>query len=192
MNSSTRTELLAAIVAMTRHQPLIIATDCAALVSRGGRLIRIFEEAEDGTVWDDLKHPWGRPWSQLIDGDFWKLSWKAIRSRGPHMTRLQKVKGHLTDKEIEEGLGTLVEQTGNDHADRLASMGSDATVGGLAKLLEFLAARHQSYCKFMARVRKFIGQMKLAETKLREEAAKRMDPFGKGTKVTISPVLCEG
>ena len=77
---------------------------------------------------------------------------------------LRKVKGHATEKDIENGVSNREDQEGNDYSDELADGGVEAIAGtGLVTLGQWLEARQNNYKKLMHRVHKMIAAVTLAE-----------------------------
>ena len=70
------------------------------------------------------RHPLNRPWGLQQDGDLREVVWAAINARGPSKTRVTKVLGHATDKDIEQGRSTPALRHGNHHADHAATLGT--------------------------------------------------------------------
>ena len=80
------------------------------------------------------------------DGDLWKLAWEAIfKKRCSKSKTEKKVKGHATEKDIEEGKNTE-DREGNDRSDSNADKGVLMIGGeGLVDLGNWLADRHDAY-----------------------------------------------
>ena len=90
---------------------------------------------------------------------------------GAENQRLRKVKGHATAEDIKEGKSTIEDKLGNDKSDSNADDGVRKIGGvGLVRLGEWLAKRHQTYIKFMAKIQKVIAAVTIAE---KEERSKR-------------------
>ena len=49
--------------------------------------------------------PPGKPRSLQKDGDIRKIWWEVAAQKNPRSVTISKVKGHLTDKDIEDGKG---------------------------------------------------------------------------------------
>ena len=101
-----------------------------------------------------------------IDGDLWEQAWIAVLKRGTGNQSLRKVKGHATDKDIENGLSNPEDKEGNDAIDKLADKGVEAVAGiGLVKLGKWLEAGQNKYRELINRVQQMIAAVTLAEQK---------------------------
>ena len=58
-----------------------------------------------------------------MDGDLWEQAWVAVMRRGIGNQSLRKVKGHATEKDIENGTSNIEDREGNDTSDKLADKG---------------------------------------------------------------------
>ena len=85
---------------------------------------------------------------------------------------MTKSKAHCGAKEIEQGIITLEEQIGNDFSDTAATRGTGEGHPGLLRLASWLADRHDSYCRLMKRIHKFIIAVSQKEKQLREDFGK--------------------
>ena len=61
--------------------------------------------------------PFKKPWGLHKDGDLWEQIWEAIHKRGLYNQQIRWVKGHATDKQVEEGISSQRDQYGNDRSD---------------------------------------------------------------------------
>ena len=105
-----------------------------------------------------------KPWGLQVDGDLWEQAWRAVLKRGSGNQSLRKVKGHATEKDIENGISNPEDKEGNDVSDKLADKGVEAVAGiGLVKLGKWLEARQKDYRKFLNRVHKMIVAVTVAE-----------------------------
>ena len=110
-------------------------------------------------------------WGLQTDGDLWEQAWLAVLKRGTGNQSLRKVRGHATEKNIENGISNPGDKEGNDVSDKLADKGVEAIAGiGLVKLGKWLEAKHKAYRKLMSRVHKMIAAVTLAE-KQKEETS---------------------
>ena len=99
--------------------------------------------------------PFGKAWGVQIDGDLWEQAWIAVLKRGNGNQSLRKVKGHATDRDIENGKSNPEDKEGNDLSDKLADKGVEAIAGiGLVKLGKWLEARQNKYRKLINSVHK--------------------------------------
>lgn len=109
-------------------------------------------------------NPFGKAWGLQIDGDLWE------QARGIGNKSLRKVKGHATEKYIENGISNPEDKEGNDVSDKLADKGVEAIAGiGLVKRRKWLEARLNKYRKLMNRVHKMIAAATIAEKRREEE-----------------------
>ena len=105
LNSSTRCELAAAIIAVLAPQAVNIAIDNANVVKTGNEIMnhakrRENEERRKGKSLmlggkSSVLHrstPYKKKWSQIRDGGLWELFEQLIKQRGPRSVRITKVK----------------------------------------------------------------------------------------------------
>jgi len=104
---------------------------------------------------------------------------KLIRQRGPSSAIITKVKGHATEEMVQQGKVKEEEKRGNDWADTAADEGATNSQGRLQYFGELYSWRHMCYRKLMARMQKFIVELKKEEKKLKQQDEKEKDPFGK-------------
>jgi len=200
LNSSTRCELAAAIVALLAPRPANIAIDNATVVRKGNEIIDHARRKEEEERSRDSRmilggsksglhreSPYKKKWSQIKDGDLWELFANLVKQRGPKSVRITKVKGHATKEMVEEGRVKAIDKEGNDKADEAAEMGATTGQGKLRSLAEIYSWRHAMYRKLMARIQKFIVELKKEEKKQKQEDDKAKDPFGRkeATKVEV-------
>ena len=115
-------------------------------------------------------NPFGNAWGLQIDGDLWEQAWLAVLKRGTGNQSLRKVKGHATEKDIENGISNPDDKEGNDVSDKLADKGVEAIAGiGLVKTEKWLEARQKKYRKLMSRVHKMIAAVTIAEKEEEKE-----------------------
>ena len=67
-----------------------------------------------------LRNPFRKAWGLQTDGDLWEQAWLAVLKRGANNQDLRQIKGHATDKHIQEGKATREDKIGNDKSDELA------------------------------------------------------------------------
>ena len=126
MGSSTRMELAAWLLSMTRNKAVYMATDSKAMLDKAAKLmnaaeLRTLTKEED---WWILPNPFKKPWGLQADGDLWRMGWMAVLARGVGRQTLKKVKGHATARQVEEGVAAEDEKEGNDWADSFADRGA--------------------------------------------------------------------
>ena len=193
LNSSTRCELAAAILALLAPRPVNIGIDNATVVLIGNNIIKHekkrkeeMRHGRDGRMLlggtKSVLHrpkPTKKLWSQEKDGDLWELFAKLIRQRGPSSAIITKVKGHATEEMVQQGKVKQEEKRGNDWADAAADEGATKSQGRLQCFGELYSWRHMCYRKLMARMQKFIVELKKEEKKLKQQYEKEKDPFAK-------------
>ena len=81
---------------------------------------------------------------------------------------------------VDEGKVEEEEKKGNDESDKAAGLGSTKSQGRVARFADLYSCTHTQCRKFMARMQKFIVGLKKEDKRLREEDAKKDDPFEKG------------
>ena len=174
LNSSTRCELAAAILALLAPRPVNIGIDNATVVLKGNNIIkherRRNEEARHGKDGRLLlggtksvlhrPNPTKKMWSQEKDGDLWELFAKVIKQRGPRSAIITKVKGHATEEMVQQGKVKEEEKKGNDRADEAADVGATKSQGRLQCFGELYSWRHMCYRKFIAKMQTFVVELK--------------------------------
>ena len=91
-------------------------------------------------------------WGNTPDGDLWAHFLQAVIAKGHRAIKLSKVKGHVTQAEIQHGLYNIRDKDGNDHADMLATRGRDQRSDSLAQIASFFASRQKSYIAFVRQI----------------------------------------
>ena len=112
---STRTELAAAIVAMSADGPVHVASDSKAFVSKAHKMQK--QMLKGKTI--------KRQWKLMSDGDLWEHFHKALVAKNPYAFKATWVKGHATDEHISKGITTQAHKEGNFEADRAADIGAN-------------------------------------------------------------------
>ena len=104
LNSSTRTELAAAIVAMIPGRPMNIGIDNAAVVNKGNQIIKYFDDKARMKLRNDegkkilggrtsklfRKTRFERPWNIMKDGDSCEMFAQAVDERGQGIRKLRR------------------------------------------------------------------------------------------------------
>ena len=205
LNSSTRCELAAAILALLPPRPINIGIDNATVVGKGNEIIQHARRREEEKRTDERgrpllggtksklyrKTPYKRKWAQTRDGDLWQLFEKLVKQRGPETVKITKVKGHATEEMVEQGKVEAEDKAGNDMADQAADQGATKSQGRLQVFASLYAWRQGRYRKMMARIQQFIVEVKKEEKKLKQEDNKVEDPFERQEvkKVTVQKHL---
>ena len=102
----------------------------------------------------------------VSDGDLWEHSEKAVRAKGVHAIRITKVKGHVTQEQVDSKQYRPVDKKGNDKADQAADVGTVLYGKDVIDTTKFLHGRHYRYTKFMLDVAKHIIEGYLIHRKL--------------------------
>ena len=117
--------------------------------------------------------------TQIRDGDLWELFEERVKQRGPKSVRTTKVEGRATQEIVNEGKVRAEDKERNDNADEAADMGATTSQGKLHIFAEIFSWRHARYRSRMARIQRFIVELKKEEKKLKQEEEKAKDPFEK-------------
>ena len=80
----------------------------------------------------------------------------CIRTRRAGKTKLTKVKGHVTEAMVAEGLSDEELKIGNDHSDEAAAKGSPLSQDPTQRMASIYARRQQGYRNFMVRIQNYI------------------------------------
>ena len=193
LNSSTRCELAAAIIAVLGPQPVNIGIDNATVVLKGNEIIQHERRREKeerictkgrrmfGGTKSRLHRqtPYKQKWALMKDGDSWENFAELVRERGPESVVITKVKGHATQQMVDEGKVEKDEKEGNDQADEAAEAGATKSQGRVQKFAEAYSWRHGQYRKLMARIQQYIVALRKEEKRLKQEDEKEKDPFEK-------------
>ena len=140
--SSTRTELAAAILALAANGPIHLGTDSQAFMDRAIKVI--------GNVRKASKRK--RHWQMTSDGDLWYHFEQAVKAKGWRSIRISKVKGHVSQEQVEEGLHKQADKDGNDKADEAADVAVALHGEGIISVGRTLYNRYKRYLAFMGRV----------------------------------------
>ena len=146
--SSTRQELAAWILVLSQPMRSKYPTDSASMLAKAKKLIeaaKAKEELEAQGRKTPIRKPYRKPWGLQKDG-LWQHAWKAVPKRGAASEDLIKVKGHATNEEVEAGISTAADTTGNNKSDANADEGVEKIKGeGLIVLGKWIAERHDQY-----------------------------------------------
>ena len=174
--SSTRTELAAGVISLLAQKPINIASDSQAFVDQANRLIYACAYGEFvGLPLNWL--PIG-PWALVHDGDLWQLFWEFLRIRGARSTKFGKVKGHATNKMVEEGIVRRYDQVHNSIVDGDATRGIEAHGQGVKDMARWFADRHRKYAMFMHQIRMMMIACHRADKNARDQLKKDSDIKG--------------
>ena len=109
-------------------------------------------------------------WQTTADGDLWLHLELAIRAKGPDSIQFTWIKGHATDAHIADGITTLANKIGNDHADRIADEGTKLHGEEVYQIAKLYTQRHQQYAAFMILVAKHIIEAHMIHRALLDRA----------------------
>ena len=123
--------------------------------------------------------PYKHKWAQLKDGDLSGFVVEMVRERGPESVAITKIKGHATQRVVDEGKVEEREKQGNDQADKAADEGATKSQGKVQRFAELYAWRHGPYRKFMTRIQQYIVALRKEEKRLKQEDEKETDLFEK-------------
>ena len=121
----------------------------------------------------------------MKDGDLWKAFQEAAAHKNPWAVWLTKLKGHATDKEVEEGKVPEEQKICNDYSDEAAGKGSRGEQEKLAAVTALYNRRGNAYQTNVHRVLDFLVNMKKEETELRQKIMKEANPFADKDKDKI-------
>ena len=92
-------ENAALAVALLEPFPIHFASDSQSTVHKAIEFVRIAgaqEKLDEERITWTTNKEYLKPWGLQVDGDLWKMIWKAICRRGIHSLKVTKVKGHAT------------------------------------------------------------------------------------------------
>jgi ribonuclease HI len=144
--SSTRTELAAGIIGICAWGPVHIGSDSEVFVNNANNMLHNIKHNIKPKV----------PWKLMHDGDLWEHFYKAATTKSSSAIKLTWVKGHATQKHIDNQVTTMEKKIGNDKADKTADMGTAMHGEDLTKLAAIFHDRHKCYENFMVQVSQHI------------------------------------
>ena len=153
---STRTELAAAIVAISAEGPVHIASDSEAFVSKARKLQKQMLKGRKIN----------RKWKLMSDGDLWEHFYKALKAKNPRAFKATWVKGHATEDHVNEGVTTKLHKEGNFEADRAADLGAALHGELFGKTIKAFGVRLFNYTGFVTKVAKHIIEAVLISSEL--------------------------
>ena len=191
LNSSTRCELGAVILALLAPFAINIGVDNATVVDKGNAIIQHLRDQEDLQRHDEegtmilggnksrlhRSSPFKQKWALMRGGDLWETFAEMVKRRGPHSVTITKVKGHATDEMVAEGKVELEDKRGNDQADGAAGRGATTSQAKVQAFGTMYCKRQKRYRKLVCKIQNFIVGLKEEERRLREEAARNKDPM---------------
>ena len=152
--SSTRTEIAAAIFALSTNEAVHQATDSMAYKRKVDRLLN----------GENLQRK--KPWALQNDGDLWQILSDLVASKGPNCIKVTWCKGHATDKHIADGTSTAYLKAGNDIVDKLAEAGVEF-YDGLRCLSMFYVCKQATSLNLLKRIHAMFIRVLQEEHELR-------------------------
>jgi ribonuclease HI len=177
--SSTRAELVAAILAIAADGPIHLASDSKACISKA----RFYAQR--------IKHKHPQPcWANVTDGDLWAILWQVLADKSPSSVCFRKVKGHSTQEHVALGVISARDRDGNAKADELATLAQSTCDQMVGQLSTFFAERHKAYTQLVIKVHDFLLHMFRSIDRVRAEHMKAHQiQGGKLKKMAIEPSL---
>ncbi len=154
--SSTRTELAAAIIALAANGPVHIGTDSQVFHDKALLILGHLRKGKRGKS----------NWQLVSDGDLWYHFEMAAKAKGPKAIRISKVKGHVKQVQVDDGIYTQRDKDGNDQADHAADLATQMHGADVVSMASILHKRHDRYTAFMKQVAKHIIEAYLIHRKL--------------------------
>ncbi len=139
--SSTRTELAATIVAIMANGPVHIGTDSQAFMDRACLILGYLKQRKQTRRKCN--------WKTTPDGDLWHHFQEAARAKGPHAIRITKVKGHVSQVQVDANLYRHCDMAGNSKADEAADVAVETRGKDVISVARILHNRHLQYMRFM-------------------------------------------
>ena len=150
--SSTRVELAGAIVSLLRQEPIHLASDNAAVVDKGMKLL-------------NANGPGRRPWALQKDGDLWHQMFQIIKDRGAHSVAFSWTKGHATLRHVLDEKVDTRDAIYNSLADRAADHGHRLhNVELQNQMFSYFAKKQQCLIKIVTAIAKRIARVATAAT----------------------------
>ena len=153
--SSTRTEVAAGSIAIYAHGPIHIGTDSQAFAKKANKLTKDIDENKDD-----------RNWALESDGDLWDLFHKALKAKNTKAIKITWIKGHATEKMVEQGVTTQANRKGNMKADEIADIGTKLFTKEVIEMAEKYHARYEKYVSFMQKVATHLVEAYMLHRKL--------------------------
>ena len=175
--SSTRTELAAAILAIVANGPVHIGTDSQAFLDRAVKVIEGVRRHRKRK----------RNWQLVSDGDLWFHFEQAVKAKGWKSIRLSKVKGHVTQAQVDDGLFMQMDKDGNDKADEAADVAVSLHGESIISVGRILLRRYKQYITFMGHVVPHIIEAYMIHRKLIDSYGETCPKTNK--QIKYSPIV---
>ncbi len=173
--------MAAAIIAVLANGPVHIGSDSQTFVDKANYLLLCLR----------MRKPHNIVWRTSSDGDLWDHFEKAIIAKGPKSIRITKVKGYVTQKQVDAQKYRLCDKVGNDKADQAADIAVSMHGKPAIQLAKLWHDRHRYYAIFMQKVAKHIIEGYLIHRRLediRESNAPKGDSLIYYSPISISRV----
>ena len=133
--SSTRAELVGAIVAMVSSGPVHIGTDSQSMMTKAL------------AIQHHLRHHTRprRPISLQPDSDLWTMFHHHMAAKSVDSVTFTKLKGHATPDMVAQGTIAKADMQGNEHADTQANEVVQQHGQHVVLLADYYAHRHMAY-----------------------------------------------
>jgi hypothetical protein len=157
--------------------PVHIGTDSQAMLDKANSVLRNLRK----------KKPSKTNWMLVSDGDLWLHFEQAAKAKGPKAIRLTKVKGHITQQQVDDNQHSMEDKLGNDKADEAADIAVQTHGEDVVRLASIWHQRHRWYTRFMLMVAKHIIEAYLIHRRLldiaEEDSAKQSN-----AKINYTPL----
>jgi hypothetical protein len=176
---STRTEIAGAIQAIVSNCSTHVGSDSDNFV----QMLRQIVSSPN-----PLSFKPKRPWELTSDGDLWKIMVHAIAQKGKHAVWATWVKGHATNKHVEDGIITERNRINNYVVDAVADIGVGMHSEGILTLAKVYVRRRKWFEIIVSKTHSLYLAIHAKDKMLRESIAKQLVQLhgGKGTSLHIT------
>ena len=164
--SSTRMELAAAIIALGARLPVHIGTDSQSFMTKANNVHDMIRRGR----------PPRRPWDTQYDGDLWRIYHDHAKKKGVTALNITKVKGHATQRMIDDKTVLQRDKYGNDNADEAAEKGVQMHGDMIVQLGARYANRQKQYIALLHTVHQHIALVYKIRAALLEEVEDKERP----------------
>ena len=179
--SSTRLEIVGAITSIAADGPVHLATDSQAFKAKA---LSLHQHVQSSTT------P-RKPWALQPDGDMWQQYFRFAKAKRVEAIAITKVKGHATEKMVEQGLVRPQDKVGNDKADEAADEGVDLFGHEVVQLGKDYARRHRHYTKSVASLMEHLCfTYRVRAALLAQHSDHPLTPNGALTHTTVYCIRC--
>ena len=157
--SSTRTEIVPGILALSYGLPIKLGADSANFIKMANRIIK------------DPYYTPPKPWGLMPNGDLWCVYQDQMQRRGGGVWPIQKLKAHTAIEDVAKGVISAAHRMGNETADVLARQGVGSHAVGLMQLSYAYVCTERIYCELLNAIYDmFVRVFKAAEALRKQEA----------------------